>query len=129
MNTDEILLQILEEQKKTRSDIADMRSDISEMRSDITQLQTDVAEMRSDITELQDIQAEMLNRQNDLEKDVKSIKLTIENDVSPSIKLLSELQLQNSKRLIVIKKDVQGIKDDIAISEVLDGLEKLRVSQ
>lgn len=43
--------------------------------------------------EIQNIQLEMINRQEKLEKDVKSIKITLENDVSPSIKMLSELHL------------------------------------
>ncbi len=72
--------------------------------------------------EIQNIQLEMINRQEKLEKDVKSIKITLENDVSPSIKMLSELQLDNSKRLIRLERDVQEITDNIAIDEVLDNL-------
>ncbi|MGN0554137.1 MAG: hypothetical protein ACI4I1_12195 [Oscillospiraceae bacterium] len=45
-----------------------------------------------------------------LDTDVKSIKLTLENDISPSIKLLSELQLENSKCLINLERDVQELK-------------------
>lgn len=72
--------------------------------------------------EIQNIQLEMINRQEKLEKDVKSIKITLENDVSPSIKMLSELQLDNSKRLIRLERDVQEITDNIAIDEVINNL-------
>lgn len=136
MTTEEILLQILDEQKK-------MSSDITEMRSDITDMQSQMSEMRSDINELQVNQREMLNRQINLEnkvdglenkvdgldKDVKSIKITLENEVSPAIKTLTELQVHNSGRLVVIKKDVQDLKNNFAINEVLFGLEKMRANQ
>lgn len=143
MNTDEILLQILEEQKKMRSDMNDMRSEMTDMRSDITELQKnqremldrqekfDIRQQKFDIRQesLENGQKNLENNQKSLEKDVKSIKITLENEVSPAIKMLSEMQLQNSKRLIVIEKDVQDIKDDLVIDEVLDGLEKIRSAQ
>lgn len=147
MNTEEILLQILEEQKKTRADINDIRTDIGEMR-------TEINEMRSDITELQNNQREMLDRQDKfdermagfesrqdnfdkkldnveakqdtLEKDVRSIKITLENEVSPAIRTLTEMQVQNSGRLVVIENDVRDLKDNFAINEVLFGLEKMK---
>ncbi len=52
------------------------------------------------------------SRLDTLEKDVKIIKLTLENDISPSIKMLSEFQLENSKRLIKLEKDITEIKDE-----------------
>ena len=161
MNTEEILLQILEEQKKTRADINDIRTDISEMRTDINgihseinEMRSEMNEMRSDITELQNNQREMLDRpdqfaermagfesrqdnfdkkldnveakQDTLEKDVKSIKITLENEVSPAIRTLTEMQVQNSGRLVVIENDVRDLKDNFAINEVLFGLEKMK---
>lgn len=147
MNTEEILLQILDEQKKTRADINDIRTDIGEMR-------TEMNDMRSDITELQNNQREMLDRQDKfdarmagfesrqdkfdekldnveakqdtLEKDVKSIRITLENEVSPAIRTLTEMQVQNSGRLVVIENDVRDLKDNFAINEVLFGLEKMK---
>ena len=63
-------------------------------------------------------------RLDNLEKDVRIIKLTLENDISPSIKMLSEFQLENSKRLIKLEKDVTEIKDELAINDVLQGLKE-----
>ena len=161
MNTEEILLQILEEQKKTRADINDIRTDISEIRTDINgihseinEMRSEMNEMRSDITELQNNQREMLDRQDKfdermagfesrqdnfdkkldnveakqdtLEKDVRSIKITLENEVSPAIRTLTEMQVQNSGRLVVIENDVRDLKDNFAINEVLFGLEKMK---
>ena len=136
MTTEEILLQILDEQKKMSSDITEMRSDITDLRSDITDIRSDITEMRSDINELQNNQSEMLHRQINLEnkvdgldKDVKSIKITLENEVSPAIKTLTEMQIHNSGRLVVIESDVRDLKDNFAINEVLFGLEKIRANQ
>ncbi len=74
------------------------------------------------IDEVHDIEAELLNRQDNLQKDVKSIKITLENDISPSIRLLSDLQLENSKRFIVLEKNVETLTDNLVIDEVLNGL-------
>lgn len=67
-------------------------------------------------------QKEMLNRQESMQKDISSIKIALENDIYPSIKMLSELQLENSKRLIRLERDVQDISDNIAIDEVLNNI-------
>lgn len=74
------------------------------------------------LEELVNVQKELLNRQEKMQKDISSIKMTIENDVSPSIKMLSELQLENSKRLIRLERDVQDISDNMAIDEVLNNI-------
>lgn len=140
MNTEEILLQILDEQKKTRADINDIRTDINEMRSDITELQKNQREMldRQDkfdermvgFESRQDNFDKKLDnveaKQNTLEKDVKSIRITLENEVSPAIRTLTEMQVQNSGRLVVIENDVRDLKDNFAINEVLFGLEKMK---
>lgn len=93
-----------------------------------TTLDTDVKNIRTDVnnikTEVNNIKTDV----NNIKTEVKSIKLTLENDISPSIKLLSELQLENSKRLINLERDVQELKDDMAINDVLAELEKLKVN-
>lgn len=38
--------------------------------------------------------------------------------------MLSELQLENSKRFIKLEKDVTDIKDELAINDVLQGLKE-----
>ncbi len=140
MNTEEILLQILEEQKKTRADINDIRTDINEMRSDITELQKNQREMLDRQDKFDERMAGFESRQDNfdkkldnveakqdtLEKDVKSIRITLENEVSPAIRTLTEMQVQNSGRLVVIENDVRDLKDNFAINEVLFGLEKMK---
>lgn len=140
MNTEEILLQILDEQKKTRADINDIRTDISEMRSDITELQKNQREMLDRQDKFDERMASFEGRQDNfdkkldnveakqdtLEKDVKSIRITLENEISPAIRTLTEMQVQNSGRLVVIENDVRDLKDNFAINEVLFGLEKMK---
>ncbi|MGN0604875.1 MAG: hypothetical protein ACI4I2_12950 [Oscillospiraceae bacterium] len=72
--------------------------------------------------EMMSNQKEMMGRQESMEKDISSIKIALENDIYPSIKMLSELQLENSKRLIRLERDVQSITDNIAIDEVLNNI-------
>ncbi|MGN1304606.1 MAG: hypothetical protein ACI4YB_06190, partial [Oscillospiraceae bacterium] len=64
------------------------------------------------------------NKVDGLDKDVKSIKITLENEVSPAIKTLTEMQIQNSGRLVVIKKDIQNIKNNFAIKKFFSDLRK-----
>lgn len=54
-----------------------------------------------------------------IEKDVAKIKITMENEVSPAIRTLTELQLEDSKRLINLEGSVQELKDNAAIDEVI----------
>lgn len=65
--------------------------------------------------------------QEAMQKDIKSIKITLENDISPAIKMLSELQLDNSKRFRQLEKDVQEIKDNSAIDEVIHELKDMKM--
>lgn len=93
-----------------------------EVKSVKTDLEEEIKSVKTGLEE------EIKSVKTDLEKDIKIIKLTLENDISPSIKLLSELQLENSKRLINLERDVQDLKDDLAINDVLAELEKLKVN-
>ena len=61
------------------------------------------------------------------QKDIKSIKVTLENDISPAIKMLSELQIDNSKRFRQLEKDVHEIKDNSAIDEVIHELKDMKM--
>lgn len=65
--------------------------------------------------------------QEAMQKDIKSIKITLENDISPAIKMLSELQIDNSKRFRQLEKDVQEIKDNSAIDEVIHELKDMKM--
>lgn len=110
MTTEELLLQLVEGQKQ----LFEGQKQTNE-RFDKIDERLDKMDSRLD---------NMDSRLDTLEKDVKSIKVTIENDISPSIKMLSELQLENSKRFIRLEKDVTDIKDELAINDVLQGLKE-----
>ena len=105
-------------------DSHDKRFDAIEQRLDNHDKRFDAIEQRLDshdkkFEELYNVQTEILNRQDDMSKDITSIKLKIENEISPSIKMLSEMQLENSHRLVNLENDVQKITDNLAIDEVL----------
>lgn len=96
MTTEEMLLQLIEGQKQTNERIDKIDNRLNKIDE----------------------------RLDKLEKDVRIIKLTLENDISPSIKMLSEFQLENSKRLIKLEKDTTDIKDELAINDVMQGLKE-----
>lgn len=60
--------------------------------------------------------------QSEMQKDITKIKLRIENDISPTQKMLCEMQLENSKRLILLEKSVEEITDSLVIDEVIKGI-------
>lgn len=124
MITEEMLLQFIEVQKQTneRLDKMDGRFDKIDERLDKMDDRLDKMDGRLDKMDRQFDKID--SRLDTLEKDVKVIKLTLENDISPSIKMLSEFQLENSKRLIKLEKDVTEIKDELAINDVLQGLKE-----
>ena len=64
-------------------------------------------------------QESMQKRVMSIEKDVAKIKITMENEVSPAIRTLTELQLEDSKRLVNLESSVQELKDNAAIDEVI----------
>lgn len=59
---------------------------------------------------------------SDVKADIKSMKLTQETEVAPVLKMLLEYQLSNSKRLINLEKNVELMRDEMDINEVLSKL-------
>ncbi len=59
---------------------------------------------------------------SDVKGDIKSINITLETEVSPVLKMLLEYQLSNSKRLINLEKNVELMRDEMDINEVLSKL-------
>lgn len=105
--------QLFEGQKQTNERLDKMDNRLDEQYNMIYQLTLNGEKMQNDISNLQ--------------SDVKSIKVTLENDISPAIKMLSELQLDNSKRFRQLEKDVQEIKDNSAIDEVIHELKDMKM--
>lgn len=59
---------------------------------------------------------------SDVKGDIKSINITLETEVAPVLKMLLEYQLCNSKRLINLEKNVELMRDEMDINEVLNKL-------
>lgn len=59
---------------------------------------------------------------SDVKADIKSINITLETEVAPVLKMLLEYQLSNSKRLISLEKNVELMRDEMDINEVLSKL-------
>lgn len=117
MTTEEMLLQLIEGQKQTnkRLDNIDNRLDKIDNRLDeqynmIYQLTLNGEKTQKDISVLQ--------------ADVKSIKIELENRISPSIKTLCEVQLDTSNRVHNLEHNMQEFNDQLAIGEVLHGLKE-----
>ena len=64
----------------------------------------------------------MENDISDLKKDVRYIKIDLENHVDKMLTELTGRQLDDSERLQSIEKDIQDVKDDIIAFEVIQGI-------
>ena len=110
-----------------RFDVIDDRLDAMDKHFDAIDKRLDVMDKRLDGMDKRfDAMGKRLDgmdeRMDNMQKDITRIKITLENDVSPSIKMLSELQLENSKRLILLEKQMQEVTDNMVIDDVLQGL-------
>ena len=117
MTTEEMLLQLIEGQKKTTEELSGFKEEFSSFKSEVNN-RFDEINKRFDAQD---------KRLDNLESDVRSIKVTLENDVDRSIKLLLEMQLSNSERFQTLEKDVREIKDTLAINEVIEELKENRL--
>ena len=117
MTTEEMLLQLVEGQKQLFEGQKQTNERLDKIDGRLNQMDGRLDKMDERFNKID-------GRLDTLEKDVKVIKLTLENDISPSIKMLSEFQLENSKRLIKLEKDVTELKDELAINDVLQGLKE-----
>lgn len=143
MSTEEMLKQLLDGQNSInqRLDTMDKRFDTIDKRFDevnakfeeintkfedvnsrFDEVNSKFEEVYFKIDEVHDIESELLNRQDNLQKDVDCIKITLENNISPAIKLLADVQIENSDRFTKLEKNVEFLMDNLAITEVLEGL-------
>lgn len=105
---------ILEELKGMRSDMREIKNDISELRTDVSDLKTDVAVLKTDVAVLKtDV--------DELKKDMSMVKLKIENEIQPAIRVLSENHLSLHNKVDYLMKDKEATQIQIDML-------KLRVS-
>lgn len=62
------------------------------------------------------------NSLNSLGKDVRAIKIELENHVDKMLSELTGRQIDNSERLQTIERDVEEIKDSLVATEILQGI-------
>ena len=69
----------------------------------------------------------IIMRLDSIESDVQSVKLTLENDVVPSVNMSLEYIRDHSERLQTIEKSVQAIQDDLEINVVIDEIRRKNI--
>ena len=69
----------------------------------------------------------IIMRLDSIESDVQSVKLTLENDVVPSVNMSLEYIRDHSERLQTIEKSVQEIQDDLEINDVIDEIRRKNI--
>lgn len=114
----EILMQLVdttnklaEGQKQTNERLDKIDNRLDEQYNMIYQLTLNGEKMQKDISNLQ--------------ADVKSIKIELENRISPSIKTLCEVQLNTSNRVHNLEHNMQELNDQLVIGEVLHNIKDI----
>lgn len=114
----EILMQLVdttnklvEGQKQTNERLDKIDNRLDEQYNMIYQLTLNGEKMQNDISNLQ--------------ADVKSIKIELENRISPSIKTLCEVQLDTSNRVHNLEHSMQELNDQLVIGEVLHNIKEI----
>lgn len=99
---------------------------VSSMDKRLASVEDRVASVENEVKSHNDVlhqlvlnQESMQKRVMNIEKDVAKIKITMENEVSPAIKTLTELHLDTSKRIVDLENNVQELMDNAAIDEVI----------
>ena len=69
----------------------------------------------------------IIMRLDSIESDVQSVKLTLENNVVPSVNMSLEYIRDHSERLQTIEKSVQEIQDDLGINDVIDEIRRKNI--
>ena len=69
----------------------------------------------------------IIMRLDSIESDVQSVKLTLENNVVPSVNMSLEYIRDHSERLQTIEKSVQEIQDDLEINDVIDEIRRKNI--
>lgn len=127
MTTEEMLLQLIEGQKQMSADISNLKEGQKQTNERLDKMDERFGKIDNRLDEQYNMIHQLTLNQEAMQKDIKSIKVTLENDISPAIKMLSELQLDNSKRFRQLEKDVQEIKDNSAIDEVIHELKDMKM--
>jgi len=89
-----------------RSDVTQLQSDVTELRSDVTQLQSDVTELRSDVTQLQSDVTQLRSDVTQLQSDVTQLR----SDVT---QLQSDVVIMKGD-IAALQLDVREIRDQLA---------------
>lgn len=123
----EILMQLVDTTNKLAEGQKQTNERLDKMDERFDKMDNCLDKMDNRLDEQYNMIHQLTLNQEAMQKDIKSIKITLENDISPAIKMLSELQIDNSKRFRQLEKDVQEIKDNSAIDEVIHELKDMKM--
>lgn len=123
----EILMQLVDTTNKLAEGQKQTNERLDKMDERFDKMDNRLDKMDNRLDEQYNMIHQLTLNQEAMQKDIKSIKITLENDISPAIKMLSELQIDNSKRFRQLEKDVQEIKDNSAIDEVIHELKDMKM--
>lgn len=128
----EILMQLVdttnklaEGQKQTNERLDKMDERFDKMDNRLDKIDNRLDEQYNMIYQLTLNGEKMQKDISTLQADVKSIKIELENRISPSIKTLCEVQLDTSNRVHNLEHNMQELNDQLVIGEVLHNIKDI----
>ena len=118
-NHSEILQQLVVGQGNMQKRMDSMEGRMDSLENRLVSVENEAKSHNDVLHQLVLNQESMQKRVMNIEKDVAKIKITMENEVSPAIKTLTELHLDTSKRIVDLENNVQELMDNVAIDEVI----------
>lgn len=115
----DILQQLAVNQDNMQKHMLSMENRMVSMENRMVSIENEVKGHNDILHQLVLNQESMQKRVMSIEKDVAKLKITMETEVSPAIRTLTELHLDTSQRLIKLENNVQNLDDNAAIDEVI----------
>ncbi len=107
--------------------LAEVKADVSELKSDVSKLKTDMIEVKADINELKADVNELKVDVNELKTDMSIVKITLENEVRPSIMRIAEGHLDLHRKMDhVLEFDKEREKLAIRVNYIDSEMRKMK---
>ena len=128
MSYNELLLEISKMLDPIREGISQFREELGEVREDISQFKEELGEVREDIREIREDISEIREDINKIESRVKTIELTLENQIFPRLNTIEACYTSTFDRYKNSVEDYESIRQDIGILKnvVTEHSEKLQ---
>ena len=116
MEDHELLTAIYDTMQEMKQDVFELKQDVSGLKQDVSGLKQDVSGLKQDVSALN-------SRQDSLEKNVRDIRLILENEIKHNISIIAEGHLTLARKFSEVtkveqEKEMMGVRIGFLESEM-----------